>query len=244
MAVHEGLCTNCGSLMRLNDEHPQTHCIFCWADVDTAEAIRLGQGAGDHVFPNETYPEPDLETQGKALKAQGLGASNIVQAPRQTVAAPSRRQEGKLTPREKVALQNKPVVKPYVSKQHRIAIIAGVVAFLLLIAAIAVPVYLTRENKRDMLRAELPQYLEFAGDENRFHIERQRNSRVTIASPKAITEEEAVTAFEGYAETYARVYAIDLAKAKDRIELRLIDSETGGYDVRMVNDEVRVTDLD
>lgn len=245
MAIHEGLCPNCGSLLRVNDENETTYCIFCWAPADSAEAIKLMGNSEGHEFPNKSYPEPSPEEKMKALAAQGLGGVNVV-AQQRAVPKPvqEKRREGKLTPREKVSLQNKPLVKPYCSKKHRIYILAGVGAFLLLLAAIALPVYFTRQGKKDKLMQELPKFVSFASDPNRVDIQRQGNQLVTLINPDKGSEEEAVKIFDDYAKAYADVYGIDVEAAKKKIEVRILDEQSGGYSVVFRDNAPQVTDLE
>lgn len=244
MALHEGLCTNCGSLMRLNDENESTYCIFCWAEVNTAEGIRLGVDASGHKYENVEYAEPATEVKVAALQAQGLGGASVMAAvPARRTAAVEKRAEGKLTPRERVALQNKPIVKPYCATKHRVAIIGGVVAFLLVLSAVALPIYLTRENKKTALKEKLPTFLAYANEENRLNIERQRNQVIIIVSPAATSENEALSIFQNYAQAYAEVYEITEEAAQAKVEVRLFDSESGGYNIRMIDGEVKATDL-
>lgn len=244
MAIHEGLCPNCGSLMRVNDENETTYCIFCWAPADSQEAIRLMENSEGHEFENKSYPEPAPEEKMKVLSAQGLGGVNVMPALHRTPSpAQEKRREGKLTPREKVALQNKPLVKPYCSKKHRLAILGGVAAFLLVVAAIALPLYFTREGKKKALKAELPAIVSYASDENRVDIQRQKNQLITLVSPERTTEEEATSVFNKYAEAYAEIYGISLDKAKSRIEVRLMDQQDGGYSITYHDSNLKVTDL-
>ncbi len=243
MAIYEGLCPNCGSLMRLNDENETVHCIFCWADVNVEKAIELGKNHSGYEFPNETFPEPDPETQAAAFKAQGLGAANIVSTP--SVQAPARRktEEGRLTPREKVALQNKPIVKPYCSKKHRLMIVGGVAGFFVLLVLIALPIYFLRENKKTELKSKLVTIAAYTEDDSRYSIQHQNNNLITIVSPDKVTEEDAKQVFDGYANAYAEVYGISKEDASAKVEVNLIDSETGGFGVKEVTGEVQATAL-
>ncbi len=244
MAIHEGICPNCGSLMRINDENEETYCIFCWAPADSKEAIALAEDSTGHEFENKSYPEPDPEEKMAALAAQGLGGVNVMPQTPTKKPAQERRRKGKLTPREKVSLQNKPLVKPYVSKKHRIRIVIGVCVFLIIIAAIALPVYFTRENKKTELMEYLPELVSYASDENRVNIQRQSNQLVTLVNPEQTDEADAVDVFNKYAKTYAEVYGIDEEEAKSRIEVRLLDEQSGGYRIVYRNSEAVVTDLE
>lgn len=243
MAIHEGLCPNCGSLMRVNDENETTYCIFCWAAADSEEAIALMENSEGHTFPNTSYPEPSPEEKMKALAAQGLGGVNVMQQPSRKPKQEKRRQ-GKLTPREKVSLQNKPLVKPYCSKKHRIAILSGILVFLLVIAAIALPVYFTRAGKKAELMEQLPSLIDFASDETRVNIQRQSNQLVTLVNPEETSEAEAEDVFNKYAKVYSEVYGIDIEKAKQKIELNILDEQSGGFRVSYREGEAVVTDLD
>lgn len=241
--MKEGLCTNCGSLMRINENDPEgiTYCIFCHAPVKNQEALDLMEDSEGYEFPNETYREPTAEEKAKAFESQGLGGIQVVNRSQQR--KPTVRKEGRLTPREKVALQNKPLVKPYCSKKHRIAIAVGSLAFVLVIAAIALPVYFTRENKKAELMEEIPERLSISQTEERVSIQKQNNSGLILVSEEAVTEDKAREIFDDYSALYAEVYGIEPGKAEQKIRVKVVDQESGGYEVKTEKEEVKVHKL-
>lgn len=245
MAMREGLCPNCGSLMRVNDENETTYCIFCWAPVNSEEAIRLASEPGTHEYANKSYPEPSPEEKAKALQAQGFGGAHVLSQVKTPAKKPvqEKAREGKLTPREKVALQNKPLVKPYCSKEHRIRIILGILIFLAVLAAIALPTYFMRENKKTEIMKQMSEVAPYAAEKNRVNIERQQNQLVTIISPDKTSETAAKEVFDKYTKIYAKVYGIDEAAAKEKVTLNLLDDVTGGYQVVFADGADKVTAL-
>lgn len=244
MAVKEGLCSNCGSLMRIDDSKETATCIFCWAEVNANEALDLIEDSEGHEFLNETFDEPGLEEKTQALAAQGFGGIHVSTSARQVPKKTIERKEGKLTPREKVALQNKPLVKPYCSKKHLLLITAGVVGFVAVIAAIAFPMYFTREGKKKEIKEKLPNSISFASDQTLYNINKQNNSAITIISPEAIDEATAKDIFEKYASIYSETYGISAEDAKAKIQVKILDEENGGYAVSLKENEVVSNDLD
>lgn len=239
MATIEGKCPNCNSLLRLNEENETTTCIFCWAEINTAEGIQLGQDDTGHTYPNEEFPEPDEEKKLQALKAQGLGGTIVNVGRKQNASVPEKRKEGKLTPREKVALQNKPLVKPYCSKEHRIKIAVGAVLLVAVIVAAALPIYFVRENKRTVLREKLPTVIAETENDSHYAIEKQNNSVITIVSTEEVSEEKARSIFSQYAKTYAEVYGMDEKAAEAKVTVRVLDRVHGGFSVTAPNNQVQ-----
>lgn len=250
MAVREGICPNCGSLLKVNDQDNTVTCVFCWGTSSSNKAIRLAQGLEeDYEYPNEEFEELHGEERAQALKKQGMGG--VIVKPEQSLKeknkakiARNKRKAGKLTPKEKVALENKPIVQPKVSRKHKIYITVGIIAFILIIVAIGLPTYLTRTKKEEAITARLDEVISFADSENRVDIQRQDNHVITLVSPDEVSEEEAKEVFENYADVYKDVYEISLDEAKEKIEVRLLDAKTGGYYVDQEDGELTVEDLE
>ncbi len=240
MAVYEGLCTNCGSLLRVDDSQEKVRCIFCWGESDSEAAINL-MGRDDVEYPNEAYAEPSAEEKAEALKAQGMGGVVMRQEPKVNR---KEKKTGKLTPKEKVALQNKPLVKPEVSKKHKITIVAGVVAFVLVLAAIGLPIYFLRENKADEIMQKLPEHVALASSKEKVDLHRQDNHIITIVSPKAVTKKQAEETFLAFSKVYAEVYGISEEAAKNKVEVKLLDNVTGGFRVKIKDGSVISTSLE
>ena len=239
MALRDGLCLNCGSLMRVNEENETTSCIFCWASSNSTEAIALMEDDDDYEFPNESYPEPDDKVKAEIFKNQSLGGG-IVNTTRTVSQNRRTTPKGKLTPKEKVALQNKPIVKPYVSKRHKIGILIGIVVFIIVLAGIGIPTYFSRENKKAEIVAALPDFISFTNKKENFDIQRQDNHYISIVSTKEVSEEDALDTFENYAKIYSDVYNISLEDAKKKIEVRLMDSVTGGFSIKTRDGKLEV----
>lgn len=244
MAIREGLCTNCGSLMRIDDSQESSSCIFCWATVDNQDALDLMEDSEGYEFPNETFSEPDATTKVEVMRSQGLGGVHVVSDPMRQARKVTQRKEGKLTPREKVALQNKPLVKPECSKKHRLSIVAGVVGFVVLLAGVAVPVYFSRENKKAEILARLDKVAAFAEDSARVNVLQQNNSAITLISPDELTEDVAKEVFNSYSQVYSEVYAISEEEAKNKVRVKILDEKSGGFEVYNDKNEAVINDLE
>lgn len=241
MAVYDGLCTNCGSLLRVDDSSETTTCMFCWAESDSQKAIELMQNSEGYEFPNEKYPEPDPEEKAKIMTQNGVGG--VILTPQ--VSAPKKKVEkrGKLTPKEKVALQNKPMVKPEVSKKDKIKITVWSIVFVLVLVGIGLPVYYLRQNKEDEILTHVQDILNKSVDPSRIDIQRQDNHILVYVSEDEITEDEAQKIFENYAKVYADVYEESLAEAEGKVEVELFDSKKGGYRVSKHDNNLLVQSL-
>lgn len=240
MALYEGLCTNCGSLLRVDDSQESVRCIFCWGESDSEAAINL-MNKNDIEYPNEAYAEPSAEEKAEALKAQGMGGVVMRQEPK---VKRKEKKTGKLTPKEKVALQNKPLVKPEVSKKHKIAILAGVAAFVIALAAIGLPIYFLRENKADEIMQKLPEHVALSNAKEKVDLHRQDNHIITIVSPETVTQEQAEETFLAFSKVYSEVYGISEEDAKNKVELKLLDNYTGGFRVKVKDGSITSTSLE
>ena len=241
MAIREGLCTNCGSLMRVNDNNDTITCIFCWGESQSDQAINLFQEQdNEYEFPNEEFEVPEAEEQSVALRAQGLGGggqaltqTTKTKVPQQTSRKRNIERVGKLTPKEKVALQNKPIVKPEVSKRHKRGLIIGFSAFAIILIIVGIPTYFNRSSKENAIMEGMYQVVQLDDMENRVDITRQDNREVTVVSPVEVTEAEAIETFNKYVDLYAEVYGIGTAESESKVQLRLLDQVSGGFMVSM-----------
>lgn len=243
MALSEGLCTNCGSLMRIDDEKDVAICIFCWGQSNPEDAIALLENSDGYEYPNEEFEAPETEVMQSALKAQGMGNFNLTKTiePKQTSTRKRNiEMAGKLTPKEKVALQDKPLVKPEVSKKHKWGIAIGVAVFAVALVLIAVPTYFLREPKANAIIGRIEEIVDITDVENRVDLTRQDNRVITIVSPDEVTEEDALTTFNNFASVYADEYGISEEDAKAKVEVLLLDHVSGGYRIIQEDGDINV----
>ena len=57
MALKEGRCTNCGSILFLDPSAQKGHCLFCDAVFENKEAFRAADDPDAFEFPNVEQPK-------------------------------------------------------------------------------------------------------------------------------------------------------------------------------------------
>ena len=200
MAVKEGRCPNCGSLVHLESNAEQGHCLFCDAVFPNAKAFEIAAHPAGFEFPN--LPQPKYE--GPSLTPrQGSIANLPVNQP---------------TARKKQAA--KPEPEPYVRKDIKIpdikiparvhlAIGGFVIAVILIFAVITVPLSIRRDKDRAAILAALPSVSPVAIEsESNAALRRIDNSYLMVTIGKPVTPEQAVALFKAYCEKRAEIRGI------------------------------------
>ena len=228
MAVKNGRCPNCGSLIKVNDAENQAACMFCYAVFTPAQAITANLQPGDYTFPNEEQPEPDDEVRALAFS----NYRNVHVDVQRTQPAPPKTtrlaDSDKLTPAEKVALQHKDIVEPKMTKTNKIALPVIIGGLLVLLAVIFVPVTIDRENKRKELISRMNEIdtIQVPGEEH-FDFDGFRNTSLLLISPEEVTEQDARDVLDNFAAIRAEVYGLD-ADVNQGLSLRLTGTD-GAY---------------
>lgn len=206
----------------VDDRQPKGVCMFCWARFAPAEAIRLEEDPGDHEFPNETQEEPDHEERELAF---GSTRHVSLAPPMTSRPAPKRakRQPGKLTPAEKVAMQKKELVVPRVSRDHRIKILGGILALLLVLAAIFAPLTLVRGARRAELAEHVAAISGQSLAEDAYSFSGMRNTELLLVTNDELSAEDASAMYTRFQAARAEVYNV-ADPATQQLRLRVAGS--------------------
>lgn len=207
MAIGQGICTNCGSLIMLEDREELCECLFCNCVFPSAEALELAKNSEGHVFPNE----PQEKQEG----TRKLTVTPVFQDP--VPAAVAREAKKKAVVKETVVEYeiSPDDVKP--PKKTIQMIVLGTVIFIAIIAAIAIPRFISRNNYRTAIIDEIETVFEpFEVDTEKvsgyyvgFFINGQKNADISVVTQEEITEEQVLTTFENYADLRAKAYGVD-----------------------------------
>jgi hypothetical protein len=227
MALKEGRCPNCGSILHLDSAAEKGHCIFCDAVFGNAEAFGIAANPKGVVFPNT--PQPKYE--GPSLDPRSGSAA----------AAPTQKQ--KQNQNQQVAKKPKEVTPAYVvkppvkmpnikmSKQTKMRFLIGLLATVVVIAAIAVPLILTRDQARRQLMDAMPAIAPFTIDAAKdAAIGQISNGYLLIATEENATQADAVKLFKAYCEKRAAVYNIEMTEFGEvygRVTVKLVTPEGG-----------------
>jgi hypothetical protein len=221
MALKEGRCPNCGSILHLDPTAEKGHCLFCDAVFDNQEAFDIAANPKDVVFPN--LPQPKYE--GPSLSPRQSSAA-VTQAPRKQQAAPKKPVETK-----PAYVMKEPVKMPDFKLSHKtkLIILIAVVLVVAIAAAIAVPTIISRDAARSKLLASLPGMASFTvNTDQNVTIGRTNNSYLLIVAAENVTQADAVSLFKAYSEKLAAVQNLDSAEGIHRqVTLKLVMPDGG-----------------
>lgn len=241
MALKEGQCPNCGSLLQLEDKNEQGHCLFCDAVFNSEAAFAIVANPAGISFPN--LPQPKYE--GPNLNPQLTSAQANARA---SQIETTRKKEAKAAVKSaQPAYQLRDDLKiPDLKLTFKTKIQLGAAALVLVavIAGITLPVILDRISLRDQLLAAASDYVPVAIDaEQAIVIHGQNSQRLEIALPTAVTQADAKAIFLAYGKKRAALDQTDLsdfAKAYGDLSVKIV-TPTGGF---LIENVKSAADLD
>lgn len=242
MAIREGRCSNCGSIIRVQDQDETVRCIFCWAETPTEEALELVNAPADHVFPNLDIEAPDDEERS-ATMLQQLGISGEATA-REIVKSRTPRkviqETDQLSAVERVkamAQENKLVKVPNVPVKAMIQMAIVAVLAVAIFLLFTFPSY----NRYKIQAEELNQLImkrtdiEVDAEQEIRYSGRDFKNAMIVHGDGELSEEEAKHLSEIYAGARAELY--DHADDPYRDEIGLsIWSDGKAYEVKLHTD--------
>lgn len=202
MALKEGRCPNCGSIIQVNTEQ-ENHCVFCWASVDKDVALALAEDASGHSFPNETYPEPSSDVKSAAISAYTNAGST---KPRRTTSSqPVERKKAEQRPSaaEQVAKINRPIPEVKVNRKALMVTLGTTLAVILIAVGIGLPLKARRDDRRASLETELKTFP--------LKVESQAirgfgNEKLSIVVDGEVDAAKAREAMTAYSSAYRKIY--------------------------------------
>ena len=230
MASAQGICKNCGSLIMLNDREELCECLFCDCVFPSAEALEIAKNPGAYTFPNEPQQ-----------KREGVKKYNVTPVYPDPIPAAVKRAEVE-KPAAK-AVKNPYEVSPDDVKAPKktLAIVIGAAAGLIvLVLAIAWPLYADRMSHRDQLSAAISGVCtEFKVDSTKtdgyyvgFSFKGQSNNSLSLTTEDTVTKEDLVKTVENYANERAKEYGIGDSNRYDNVSLTVYASN-GGFSISL-----------
>lgn len=216
MAMKEGRCPNCGSLVMVNDAENKAVCMFCSARFTPVRAIEINQNPDDVEFPNE--PQDEMTEEEKQIAFAAVRSVQVA-APTRRQAPPPRKKKpveaGKLTPQQKVAMQKKVLVEPLVSKKHKTMMIGAISAVVVILTAIFLPLTIDRVKKGNELTDRIDTIAAFdvPSDAN-FSFGGLRNNSLILVSPVDVTEADVDQMMSNFKSVRADIYGIGDASSQ------------------------------
>lgn len=219
MALVQGRCKNCGSIINVDTAKEDAVCMFCWAHTSPSEALAIEANPEAYEFPNEEMTPPSAEEH--ALAFGSLPGSNAGVVKRSQPAI-KKNKEKKLTPAEKVAMAKKDVYEPTVPNKQKIMMLAIGLAIVILTAAIVVPLTLSRNSKREALQAKMSNFIPGQSLQvQNYSFEGQNNSKLTLVLPETISEAQVSEIYKNFKTMRAEVYELtaDDSQSDARIKI-------------------------
>ncbi|NJP40724.1 hypothetical protein HCH52_06625 [Oscillospiraceae bacterium HV4-5-C5C] len=223
MAIKQGRCPNCGSILMVDDQAAEGICIFCQARYVPAQAEQLDQDPGDHEFKNEPQPELTDEERRLAFSAYGnVHVPSAAASAKKTIVQHKKKPVDQLTPAQRVALMKKELVEPKLSRRHQLYMAAIIVGVILISVAVILPLTLSKQAKRAELAAEINQIAGFeVADPAYYAFSGQRNQSLLLIYDGEVTEETAADVLAQFKQARSQVYKIDPDNQQKSTVLRL-----------------------
>lgn len=223
MALKEGRCPNCGSLLQLDTNNENGHCLFCDAVFTSQKSFEIAANPAGVEFPN--LPQPKYE--GPALTPR-QSAAPVFSA---NVPANRKKQSAKPEPEPYVRKQiNIPDVR--MSLKAKILITVVILGIAGIFAAVTVPLSLRRDTDRKAILATLPAVSPIALEaESEAALRKMDNSYLMVATGDAVTKEQAASLFKVFCQKRNEIRGTIGASADQSyqgVALRLAHAD-GGY---------------
>lgn len=215
MALKEGRCVNCGSILFLEPKNEKGHCLFCDAVFDNSEAFRAHAAPDDFTFPNDPQPKYD----GPNLDPRPVA-----------VTAP--------VPPRAPAAQKKavPVFEPKVTaipdakipQKAKIIAIGALLAVLAIAAAILVPLIMKRDAERQVIKDTLvPQLAGVDWDKN-VSLMNMSNNQILIASETHVSQDDAEALFDLFVKARSNAMGVSEDTPVNDVSMKFVTPD-GGY---------------
>ncbi|MHB1453037.1 MAG: hypothetical protein ACYCYM_03635 [Saccharofermentanales bacterium] len=204
MAKKDAFCTQCGSLVQIDDSKDKNVCIFCKAEINTKKALELNtdtesrlllQKAAEQKAKEESIA---LKEKNKLNKSSGSEVITTSKAPRQEI-----------------------ILKPLPLK-IKLAVFGAFLLLVVVLAAIYVPLVLNRNAKRIAMDAAIAKDLGIESTSTAF--KDNDNRKFVLSTAMTLDEGTAIAAFEKYVDIYSDIYEISADKVRSRIVVTLYDA--------------------
>lgn len=222
MALQQGRCKNCGSIISVDTAKEDAVCMFCWAHTKPQEAVAIEANPSAYEFPNETMDAPTPEEQTAAFAAINGGNPVVVKKSQPAI---KQTKEKKPTPAEIVAAAKKDIYEPTVPTKKKLLIAGISLALIVVLAGIFVPSTLNRNSKREAMRSQMPTFISGQTlNEANYSFEGQKNSYLTLVLPQAVTEAQAKGIYEDYKALRSKTYELKAEDQQEDVKVKIYAS--------------------
>ncbi len=201
MAIIQGMCRNCGSLIMFDDRDGQCECVFCHCVFPSSEAVEIFNNPEGRTFPNERYEVPEGNSKHNATRV--FSAESLE---KQIARDELRRANSEERRDNEFEVQAKDVKAP---KKLVIGLWAGFAAVVALILAISFPLYKSRTALREDIEASIDSVFDGVvtvdtttdAEEkfyNGFSVFGQKCQYMNAITTESLTEQDAIDVYNNY----------------------------------------------
>ena len=240
MAIKQGICKNCGSLIMFDERDDQCECVFCHCVFPSEEAVEIYNNPEGVVFPNEKY-----EVNPNAQKHNVTRVYSSDSLEKSIAREEMRKANSEGTKTNLYEVQAKDVKAP---KGLVIGVCAGAVAIVAVVLTICFPLYKSRVSLRSDIESGMGQVFEGIADVEMtldeegnyydgFSVFGQTCQYLNAATEDELSEEDAEAIFDNYCALRAEKIADGSADIYDGVQVKIY-SHGGYYTVTGANGEV------
>lgn len=230
MAIIQGMCKNCGSLIMFDDRDDICECVFCHCSFPSKEAVEILENPEGRTFPNEKY-----EAVEGASKHNATRVFSTESLEKEIARENLRKASSEENRKNEFEVQAKDVKAP---KNLLIGLIVGVVLIIGITLAISFPMYTNRTALRSEIISSIDSVfdgvasVDTTSDEtgefyNGFSVFGQTCQYMNAVTDESLTEEDARTIFDNYCALRAEKTANGTADAYNGVITKIYCA--GGY---------------
>ena len=201
MAIIQGMCRNCGSLIMFDDRDDKCECVFCHCVFPSAEAVEILNAPEGRTFANEKFEPSNDGTKHNATRV--FSAESLE---KQIARDEIKRANNPDQKKNEYEVQASDVKAP---KPLLIGLITGIVAVAAIILIIAYPMYTKRIALRSDIEASIETVfdgiadIDTSSDEQNvyfkgFSVFGQTCQYMNAITMDEISDEDAETIFDNY----------------------------------------------
>lgn len=210
MSKKELKCSNCGSIVYLDNNNEQNKCIFCWADLNYDECLKAAEDP-NYKFENISYTQPpEEEISAWVNKYRGNKNPHQPNKRKTTSAQAVFRKENKVhkeSPKERVARMNMEALTIKFNKKILYAYIISSVCIFVLLAVICLPLAYNKYKYQKILLENLQKNeTQMINWETSVNFSGLYNSEIRLVSHKDLNEKDIADLWNHLQKVYASVY--------------------------------------
>lgn len=198
MGKKEAYCTQCGSLINIDDSKDKNKCLFCGAEIVTEKALKLNDDTESRLLIQKAAEQKAKEEAKDKKKDQPKSAKNTQPA----------------VPAQKEII----VMKPLPLKT-KIIIFASLIAVVAILSGIFVPTITIRNQKRSLFEGQITGALTYKLESYAFKY--NDNREFVVATSSELSRPDAEKTYNAYASMYTDAYGISETSAQKKLSVKI-----------------------